>query len=219
MIAIDNSVELMIKTYLGLPKRITGLTIPRRELTEASESFPGLLDLLEKYATAKLNGIDLGAVEWFHRLRNQLYHQGNGLTAERDKVEAYAVIANQLFKSLFGFPLIQHVTDRGDLLGQFIEAWITLQRGLYGFAESIAPSPKDVSPRFASTPSIGDVILYLGKINRLSKAEIKELRELQYVRNKVMHGVSGYQKQLTPEIVARTKGAANQWAKYGTELP
>src|ERR1700730_17691581 len=27
MIAIDNAVELTIKTYLGLPKRITGLTI------------------------------------------------------------------------------------------------------------------------------------------------------------------------------------------------
>jgi hypothetical protein len=31
MIAIDNSVELMIKTYLGLPKRINGLTITRKE--------------------------------------------------------------------------------------------------------------------------------------------------------------------------------------------
>jgi len=30
MISIDNSVELMIKTYLGLPKRVTGLTITRK---------------------------------------------------------------------------------------------------------------------------------------------------------------------------------------------
>lgn len=35
MISIDNSVELMIKTYLGLPRRITGLTIPRREYNES----------------------------------------------------------------------------------------------------------------------------------------------------------------------------------------
>ena len=31
MIAIDNSVELMMKTYLGLPERITGLNIIRKE--------------------------------------------------------------------------------------------------------------------------------------------------------------------------------------------
>jgi hypothetical protein len=31
MISVDNSVELMMKTYLGLPKRITGLTITRKE--------------------------------------------------------------------------------------------------------------------------------------------------------------------------------------------
>ncbi|MBA7579249.1 hypothetical protein ES708_21118 [subsurface metagenome] len=40
MISIDNAVELAIKTYLGLPKRITGLKISRKEYSEISESFP-----------------------------------------------------------------------------------------------------------------------------------------------------------------------------------
>ena len=41
MISIDNSVELMIKTYLGLPKRISkieGLT--RKKLEEINSNFP-----------------------------------------------------------------------------------------------------------------------------------------------------------------------------------
>jgi len=83
MISIDNAVELMIKTYLGLPKRITGLSIPRKEYNDIAESFPALLDGLEKHAPDKLDGIDLGTIEWYHRLRNELYHQGNGLTVER----------------------------------------------------------------------------------------------------------------------------------------
>ncbi len=102
MIAIDNAVELTIKTYLGLPKRITGLTISRKEFAEIAESFPSLLDAVEKYAQDKLAGVNLGEIEWYHRLRNQLYHQGNGLTVERDKVEVYAELANVLFKNLFG---------------------------------------------------------------------------------------------------------------------
>jgi len=41
MISIDNAVELTVKTYLGLPKRVTGLPISRKEFQEISESFPG----------------------------------------------------------------------------------------------------------------------------------------------------------------------------------
>ena len=67
MIAIDNSVELIIKTYLGLPKRITGLTISRKEYREFSENFPTLLDALEVHAKEKISGIDLGEIEWYHR--------------------------------------------------------------------------------------------------------------------------------------------------------
>lgn len=40
MIAIDNAVELTIKTYLGLPKRVTGIGISRKDFQEISENFP-----------------------------------------------------------------------------------------------------------------------------------------------------------------------------------
>ena len=63
MIAIDNAVELTIKTYLGLPKRVTGLQIPRKAIVEISESFPALLDALEQHASDKLTGLDLGEIE------------------------------------------------------------------------------------------------------------------------------------------------------------
>lgn len=50
LLSIDNAVELMIKTYLGLPKRITGIQIPRKDFAEISESFPKMLDALEEHA-------------------------------------------------------------------------------------------------------------------------------------------------------------------------
>lgn len=85
MLSIDNSVELMIKTYLGLPKRVTGLNIGRTKYAEFSESFPKLLDAIDEFASDRIVGIDLGEIEWYHRLRNQLYHQGNGLTVELER--------------------------------------------------------------------------------------------------------------------------------------
>lgn len=63
MISIDNAVELMTKTYLGLPKRVTGVEISRSNFQEFSENFPKLLDALEQCANDKLDGIDLGEIE------------------------------------------------------------------------------------------------------------------------------------------------------------
>jgi hypothetical protein len=51
MISIDNAVELMLKTYLELPKRSRGTDGPsRKEMETSFNSFPSLLDLIEKYA-------------------------------------------------------------------------------------------------------------------------------------------------------------------------
>ena len=85
LLSIDNAVELIIKTYLGLPKRAYGLQIKRSEYQDFSESFPRLLDALERYAPSHLIiGIDLADIEYYHRLRNQLYHHGNGLTVDQE---------------------------------------------------------------------------------------------------------------------------------------
>ena len=103
MIVIDNSVELMMKTYLGLPKRITKLEgVTRKIYDEATKSFPSLIDTMDTFAKDKLVGIELGEIEWYHRIRNQLYHDGNGITVEKEKVIAYSSIAKILFENLFG---------------------------------------------------------------------------------------------------------------------
>jgi len=48
IISIENAVELMIKTYLGLPRRKEECGKPsRRQLEKVSNSFPSLIDLLE----------------------------------------------------------------------------------------------------------------------------------------------------------------------------
>lgn len=53
MIIIDNAVELTIKTFLGLPKRITSIQVPRARYQELAESFPKLLDALEEFCPTK----------------------------------------------------------------------------------------------------------------------------------------------------------------------
>lgn len=105
MISIDNAVELMFKTHLGLPSRVTGINIPRKELAEVSQSFPRLMETMEKQAPTKLDGVDLGEIEWFHWQRNELYHNGGGLTISKLLVEQYASLARSIFQNIFGFPI------------------------------------------------------------------------------------------------------------------
>lgn len=132
MISIDNAVELMIKTFLGLPKRTRGANGPgRKELETASESFPALLDLLQTFAADKIIGLSLDDIEWYHRIRNQLYHSGNGITVERSKVETYFQLSVTLYESLFGVaPPIQHVSNVATKIGQFFQLWNQFDRAL-----------------------------------------------------------------------------------------
>lgn len=202
MISIDNAVELTIKTYLGLPKRITGLSISRKEYQEIFESFPAMLDALEKHAADKLVGINLGTIEWYHRLRNELYHQGNGLTVERDKVEVYAELTNVLFKNLFGFELLAHITPGADLLGQFMDEWIALERG-------IASMAFDNGLVSTKPHSILDAARFLLGTGVLTRAQIAEIDGLRKIRNEAVHGKVGHRQVVTPAIVARVKELAN----------
>lgn len=131
MISIDNAVELLVKTWLGIPKRSRETPGPgRKELETASESFPDLLDLLDKYASVRLSGVNLGDVEWYHRLRNQMYHNGNGITVERSKVETYFQIAKSLYEDLFDMTL--SLDDSGakhTKTGEFLSLWASFDRG------------------------------------------------------------------------------------------
>jgi hypothetical protein len=71
LISTDNTIDLMLKTYLGLAERARGGP-SRRELEQASESFPALITLLENDAPTKIAALRLDRVEWFHRVRNQI---------------------------------------------------------------------------------------------------------------------------------------------------
>ena len=199
MISIDNAVELMMKTYLGLPQRVTGLRIPRNEYQDFSESFPKLLDALEKYAADKIVAINLGEIEWYHRICNELYHQGNGLTVEKDKIEIYSELAKVLFAVLFGFQLAEAEEDKAALLGEFMRAWVILERSLAENATTMSTIDHE-KPVTAS--QIAEVLSTDGWIAVMDFVEINNLRQ---IRNQVVHGVANYKELLNSDLIKRVK--------------
>lgn len=191
MILTDNAVEQMIKTYLNLPKRVTGVVIPRKRRNEIAESFPQMLDALEEFAIDKLQEIDLGLVEWYHRLRNELYHQGFGLTVERQQVEIYLELANGLFKNLFGESLPKStISLRTDLFGQFIALWNRLEVELpeSAFKNSISGTrPGSLLP----------ATQFLVNSGVLSEDDYQKISDLRDLRNQTVHGQIDY-KEVIP---------------------
>lgn len=200
MISIDNAVELMIKTYLGLPKRVTGLNISRSDYQEFAENFTKLLDALEKHANTKLGGIDLGEIEWYHRLRNQLYHQGNGLTVERDKVEVYAELANVLFENLFGLRLVEPETNETIVLGEFMKAWVDFERTISEAAEALSAALPYKGGREIPPFQIAES---LSKEGYISSIELDEINQIRKTRNEIVHGHMNYKETIKPEMTKR----------------
>lgn len=198
MLSIDNAVELMMKTFLGLPKRVTGLTIGRKDYAEFSESFPALLEALEEYAGDRLVGIELGDIEWYHRLRNQLYHQGNGLTVELDKVKVYSELAKVLFRNLFGFELQIASPSKDDLTARFVASWAGMERAVRVLWLPLAGPSRD-SMQYHFVGNI-DTLVTNGVIDKATATEINQLRAL---RNKVVHGASAIDDALEQSTIRR----------------
>lgn len=188
MISIDNAVELTIKTYLGLPKRITGKNIGRKKYQEICESFPQLLDALEEHCMDKLDGIDLGEIEWYHRIRNELYHNGNGLTVEREKAQIYAELAKTLFLNLFGCSLNLPESDKGEhLLGAFMAEWVNIEKQLKALYAMKISKP-DTTSGAENTLYFGLCEAELSLNGVIDKTSAKEIGDIRQLRNKVIHG-------------------------------
>jgi hypothetical protein len=194
LIATDNAVELALKTFLSLPKRVTGIAFPRKRFQEVSENFPALLDALEEVAPERLHGVDLASIEWYHRVRNQLYHQGYGLAVEREKVEIYAQLANALLRNLFGeAPLaVQAATE---LLGRFIELWARLEGALQHIASDHALATRPFTVVNATRLLRGGHIV--------PDVELNDIERLRRLRNEIVHGASDYKSALDQEAVHR----------------
>lgn len=183
MISIDNAVELMIRTYFGVPRRVTGMKkLTRNEIDEIIKTFPSLLDGLEKFVSDKIVGIELGDIEWYHRLRNQLYHNGNGITVEKTRVKAYSEIAKVLFSNLFSVPVDEPISDESeDLLGNFILQWAELVHALIGLGEY---------HRLPESTPIQVITKKLTNMKILPSNFIQDFHKLSQLRNEIVHGIS-----------------------------
>jgi hypothetical protein len=206
MIVIDNSVEVAIKTYLGLPESARGFGLSRKQFEEAAQSFPALLRGLDEAAPRRLVGLDPADLEWYHRLRNQLYHEGNGITVDREHVEVYGEMATQLLCSLFDLDRTVFET-RPSSVGEFLETWAGLERllrknGMRYVAATVR--------RGHAARELADAMVSAGVLPQSFLQEVLELSEL---RNQIAHGGDIPDQRELGRLVPRVKALCETVSK------
>lgn len=173
-ISIDNSVETSIRVFMSLPEKISGIKFSKRERDEAGNSFPKMVELVFQKAQSKLSGLNDSDIEHYHRIRNQLYHDGTGLGVERRYLAAYRQIAAVLLDNLFGIKAVSR------------EAEATLENLILLFNEV----EKLVRERFNySNIDTGHTFKWemAMRAGILEIADINQLVELRMIRNMQVH--------------------------------
>jgi len=99
MISIDNALELAVKTYISRNLRV--LNIKRKDYNNIKRDFSKLLSLILKVAPSKITEQELSSIEHNHELRNNLYHEGIGISVNKEIVKSYSEEAISLISKLY----------------------------------------------------------------------------------------------------------------------
>jgi len=197
-ISIDNSVEIAIRTFLGLPARhFLGTKPSRKEVESVSNSFPGLIDLLVKYVANRLIGIEPMDIEFYHRLRNKLYHDGTGFAVDESHLSAYFTIAKLLLSKFFEIEYASTTHEKKPSPEDVLLIWNKIEKQL---EELFYLANIDDRGTYKWEEALSEKVLTMDLINQLT--------ELRIERNKLMHSTK---KMTKKELSSVLKKAEDTW--------
>ena len=197
LISIDNAVELIAKTFLRQPERVRGSKGPsRKEYDENSSSFPKLFNLLEKYSGDRIHGVNLGDIEYYHQVRNKLYHEAPVLSADPKDVDSYLQVAKVLMKQLLGKEPTGAVAETvSTLRGKFLVAWTELLDKIFSISYYIEPVAR-MEGRTLKTAI--DILFRQGVLSGEGKVKLDEIFRM---RNNIAHGTGRFSDSELNEVV------------------
>ena len=158
MIGFDNAIEVCIDVFIKLhPKVRGGVELRQEDIEKATHNYHTKIEWLDKYVEANNLEIDFSIEEivWYHSLRNELYHSGNGMVPEMHVLEgarsATLTVFNTLFKTdiapMLGGEMPKHTksTERALFAAQNDE--MELLRLFIEFERALEIALKVISPK------------------------------------------------------------------------
>lgn len=105
LVGFDNAIEASVTTYLSLnPVQRGGKQYAKDDVNKWKTNFHTLIEFLESFAAQQSIGMPIDRDEFifFHGLRNDLYHSGNGFVPQLEHVASIRDAAVWTFSTLFG---------------------------------------------------------------------------------------------------------------------
>lgn len=136
-----------------------------------------MVNLLNEKANNKISGIELSDIEFYHRLRNQLYHDGTGLSVDKNHLEAYKTIGELLLKNLFNIEFNYSTTDKS--LSSLIILWEEIDKLI---KQLFLTNNIDFSRTFKWEEAL--------QKNIFTEHQISLFTELKRIRNEQVHSLS-----------------------------
>lgn len=196
LIGFDNAIEVSIDVFVRLhPKLRAGVEIKREEVEQAQRNYHTKIEFLDKHVQARHIAlfIPVDEIVWFHQLRNELYHSGNGMVPEEHVIAGARTAALAVFRALFGLDVsgllapgsskpehevqrraIQTRNPEMDFLGWFIELEQVVRDALPGGNVRPMAMRQMWQTLVKERPDLADLA-----------SEIDELAE---TRNAIVHG-------------------------------
>ena len=151
-------------------------------------------------------GQTIGDIEWYHRIRNTLYHESNGVTVDKEKVDSYLQIAVILFNSLFNEAFnTEAPLEPASVVGEIVLRSSQLEHNLNILYNK--HFPEEGGPR---VPII-KAVQRLSEKGVLPENLVTQINESRIVRNEAVHN--------TGEVdVQRVKKAADIFLEISTKV-
>lgn len=154
LISFDNAIEVIITTYLQLnPKLRGGETFRKDDVQKWLQNYHSKIEFFEYFTEAHDIPLESSTAEiiWYHTLRNELYHSGNGMVPELHNLDGVREAAIEVFQALFRInvtPLLEtSVTTvakpeaddgkQSTVQNRFLQSYIAFERALRASALAI----------------------------------------------------------------------------------
>lgn len=199
LIGFDNAIEVAVTTFLQLnPKLRGGTTFCRNDVQKWLQNYHTKIEFLEQFTASNNVPLKSSTAEiiWYHTLRNELYHSGNGMVPERYCLDGARDAAIEVFKVLFGIdvtpllaasrtvatPAEQARSQAATIQNRFLQAYIAFERTLR--ASALAMGLKADS-RAEGVIRLWEV--FRARVGKGVAAYDSVVQEVRQVRNQLVH--------------------------------
>jgi hypothetical protein len=202
LVGFDNAIEVAITTYLQLnPKLRSGRTFSRKDVDGWLQNYHTKIAFFEQFVEDQKFPLQSSITEiiWYHSLRNELYHSGNGMVPEKHCLEGLRLAALEVFKCLYQVDVetllknakvakpVSEKQEDSKITSQtlFLQSYINFEQTLKNWAIRLGLTPD----------SRAETLLSLWKrFKSHYDADFAELDQrverAQFVRNNLVHGRS-----------------------------